>query len=130
VVSVASSEGFPNTLLEVMACRTPVLAGDIPQVRELLRDGVNARICALDVPGIEAGMLEMLADPATSGRLAAAGRDTALEFGDINRNGARWAEELRAVAAAGRTQGLLSAMTYRVVLRLYQLGRWLRITSD
>ena len=126
VVSVASSEGFPNTLLEVMACGIPVLVGDIPQIRELLTDGVNARFCPITVPGIEAGIGEILAGPEESNRRAAAGRETAAEFGDIDKNGARWARELRALPALPRP-GLMSVITYRIVLWIYQLTRRLRI---
>jgi D-inositol-3-phosphate glycosyltransferase len=36
VVSYSSNDSLPNTLLEAMACRVPIVAGDIPPVRELL----------------------------------------------------------------------------------------------
>jgi len=125
VVSVASTEGFPNTVLEVMACGVPALVGDIPQVRELLTDGVNARICPIRVAGIETAMAEMLANPDATSRIAAAGRLTAMEFGDISRNGQRRAEELRALAATRKRQGFLSVVLYRLVLRLHQVTRYL-----
>jgi glycosyltransferase involved in cell wall biosynthesis len=54
VVSVASR--IPNTVLEVMACGVPVLVGDTAS-RELLTDGVNARLCPISVAGIEAAMV-------------------------------------------------------------------------
>jgi glycosyltransferase involved in cell wall biosynthesis len=123
VVSVASTEGFPNTLLEVMACEIPVLVGDIPQVRELIIDRVNARMCPISVQGIETVMLEMLADPDTSARMAVAGRATAAEFGDIDRNGQRFAEELQALARSGEAQGTVSVLLFRLALVAYQLGR-------
>jgi glycosyltransferase involved in cell wall biosynthesis len=123
VVSVASTEGFPNTVLEVMACAIPVVVGDIPQIRELLTDGVNARICPITVAGVEAAMGEILADPDSACRIAAAGRATATEAGDIDRNGARWARELRALAAAPAKQGFMSVAPYRLVLRFHQLAR-------
>ncbi len=125
VVSVASSEGFPNTVLEVMACGVPVLAGDLPQIRELLTDGVNARLCPISVAGIEVAMTGLLADSAAASRLAATGRLTATEFGDIARNGQRRAAELRALAASGKRQGLPSSLLYRLVLRIYQVTRFL-----
>ncbi|MBL8202144.1 MAG: asparagine synthase (glutamine-hydrolyzing) [Chromatiales bacterium] len=130
VVSMASSEGFPNTLLEVMACGVPVLVGDIPQIRELLTDGVDARICPIEVGAIAAGMLDLLADPAGAARQVAAGREVALEFGDIGRNAQRWAERLRELAVAGKPQATLSIWRYRLVLRAYQVARALHIPVD
>ena len=127
VVSMAGSEGFPNTLLEVMACGIPVLAGDIPQLRELLTDGRNARIRPLTTDAIASGINDLLAEPALAATLAAAGRETVLEFGDIARNGQRWAARLRELAAAGKTQGFISAGSYRLVLWAYQLARALRL---
>jgi len=126
VVSVASSEGFPNTVLEVMACGTPVLAGDIPQIRELLVDGVNSRICPIAASGIDVAIGEILADPEKTDKFSAAGRLTAIEFGNIDRNGERCAGQLRALAADHERQSWISAVSYRLVLRAYQMGRLLR----
>jgi len=123
VVSMAGSEGFPNTLLEVMACNIPVLVGDIPQVRELLADGVNANLCPIEVTAIEAGLLAVLADPARASGLAAAARETALEYGDISRNGRRWAGRLRELAARGRPRDTPAVWAYRLALMTYQVAR-------
>ena len=125
VVSVASVEGFPNTVLEVMACGVPVLVGDITQIRELLTDGVNARICAVDAPAIARGMLSLLDDPATAAVIGLRGRETALEAGDIDANGRRFATQLR-VAATVPVPGLLALLRFRVMLILcLLLKRWL-----
>jgi glycosyltransferase involved in cell wall biosynthesis len=132
VVSMARSEGFPNTVLEVMACGVPVVAGDIPQIRELLTDGVNARVCPIQVAAIESGMLDVLADSSLAARLVAAGRGVALESGDISRNGQRWAARLRELAASEKTQDWLSIWPYRLLLIAHQVGgglserRWAR----
>lgn len=115
VVSVGAVEGFPNTVLEVMATGVPVLVGDIPQVRELLADGVNARLCALEAPAIARGLLDLLGDPAGAARLARAGQATARDRGDIAVNGRRFAEALRATAARP-APGTLSLLPYRALL--------------
>lgn len=41
VVSISSNDSQPNCMLEAMACETPVIMGDIPQIREWISDGVN-----------------------------------------------------------------------------------------
>ncbi len=95
VVSMAGSEGFPNTLLEAMGCEAPILVGDIPQVRELLKNGINARICGIDKMKIADVLGEMLNDPVGTRDMAAKGRETVRHFGDINTNGRRFSDEIK-----------------------------------
>lgn len=41
VVSISSNDSLPNCMLEAMACRVPVIMGDIPPMREWVSDGSN-----------------------------------------------------------------------------------------
>jgi glycosyltransferase involved in cell wall biosynthesis len=41
VISISSNDSQPNCMLESLACRTPVIMGDIPQIREWISDGIN-----------------------------------------------------------------------------------------
>lgn len=41
MVSVSSNDSLPNCMLESMACGTPVVMGDIPQIREWIKNGEN-----------------------------------------------------------------------------------------
>jgi glycosyltransferase involved in cell wall biosynthesis len=41
MVSVSSNDSLPNCMLESMACGTPVVMGDIPQIRKWIKDGEN-----------------------------------------------------------------------------------------
>lgn len=41
MVSMSTHDSLPNCMLEAMACGTPVVMGDIPQIREWVEDGVN-----------------------------------------------------------------------------------------
>jgi len=36
-----SVENFPTVILEAMACKTPVIASDLPTIREIIKDGYN-----------------------------------------------------------------------------------------
>jgi len=51
-VSIARSEGFPNTVLELMACKTPIVVGRIRQTEELLEHGRNAILVNLKLMDI------------------------------------------------------------------------------
>lgn len=97
VVSVAASEGFPNTLLEVMACRIPIVVGRIPQVQELLEDGRNARICGIDPAAISSAVVATLKKPDDAAAMADSAWQTAVAEGDINKNGARFAARLKEI---------------------------------
>jgi glycosyltransferase involved in cell wall biosynthesis len=41
MVSISSNDSLPNCMLEAMACKIPVIMGDIPQIREWVTDDVN-----------------------------------------------------------------------------------------
>lgn len=45
VISLSSNDSLPNTMLEAMACNTPVIMGDIPQIREWVINDMNGMLC-------------------------------------------------------------------------------------
>jgi glycosyltransferase involved in cell wall biosynthesis len=56
-----------------MAAGRPIVASDLPSLREVLTDGVDARLVPPDSPeALAAGLVEVLDDPALAARLAAA----------------------------------------------------------
>ncbi len=56
LVSLSSRDSCPMSMLEAMACGTPVVMGDLPQIREWIRDGENGYIvpCLDDIAAAEA----------------------------------------------------------------------------
>ncbi|MDF1548306.1 MAG: glycosyltransferase family 4 protein [Bacteroidales bacterium] len=44
VVSISSNDSQPNCMLEAMACKTPIILGDIPQIKEWITDKENGFI--------------------------------------------------------------------------------------
>jgi glycosyltransferase involved in cell wall biosynthesis len=45
ILSLSSNDSLPNTMLEAMACKIPVIMSDIPQIREWITDEVNGMLC-------------------------------------------------------------------------------------
>jgi glycosyltransferase involved in cell wall biosynthesis len=58
-------EGMPGAILEAMALEAPIVASDVPPVREAVTDGVSARLVPPDRPeALAAAMVETLRDRA------------------------------------------------------------------
>lgn len=80
-------DGIPVVLMEAMACGVPVVAGDLPAVRELVGDGATGVLVPGGDAGALAGRLERLEGvPEERARLGAAGRARVIsEFAlDVN----------------------------------------------
>ena len=68
-------DGIPVVLMEAMASGTPVIAGDLPAIRELVEEGVSGLLVEGNNPAALADKLAMLwKDPDLRRRLAEGGR--------------------------------------------------------
>jgi len=81
LVMPSRSEGHALTPLECLACGTPVIASDIPGLRETVRDGLNGLL----VPPGEAGPLaaaicRFIEEPGLAERLRGAARPSVRRF--------------------------------------------------
>ena len=83
-VSASSYEGFPNALLEAMACGCACLAFDCPTgPRDLIVDKQNGLLVALeDLSGFRSGLASLCRDEPLRERLAGAARANADRFSD------------------------------------------------
>lgn len=79
-VAVLSShgEGFPNALLEAMACGRPVVATRVGGVPDVVRDGETGRLVARGrADEMSAALIDLLQSPGRVSQLGAAGRRVA-----------------------------------------------------
>jgi glycosyltransferase involved in cell wall biosynthesis len=87
----STREGLPRTVLEAMACGTPVVTSDIPQLQALV-DGVGETVPAADVGALAAAVDDLLADPSRRERLGQKARQRVVEEYS-------WAETVRETTA-------------------------------
>ena len=77
------SEHFtsPMKIMEMMACRTPIVASDVPSVREILSHEVNALLVPPnDAKALAAAASRLLSDPALARRLADRAAEDVLQY--------------------------------------------------
>ena len=82
-VSVPSTDGTPMSVLESMACTTPVVVSDIPDYDpHYIEPGRTVLAAKVDVPGeLSAALLKLLSEPGLAARLAAEARRRVAEAG-------------------------------------------------
>ena len=104
VVSLPTSDAFPVTALEAMACGTPIVMGDLPSTHEGL-DGVDesALVAGDDPAAVAAGIRARLElAPPERAALGARLRARAIERGDTRRNLLEMEALYRGLAATRR----------------------------
>jgi glycosyltransferase involved in cell wall biosynthesis len=103
-VSIASSEGFPNSVLEMLACKRPIVVGRIQQVEELLVDRQNAVLTDI-TPDSLGDSIRWLLDPVNSAhreQMVLAGFTMSKDVADINQNARRFVDGLGQMSGRSR----------------------------
>jgi glycosyltransferase involved in cell wall biosynthesis len=79
--AVSARYTSPLKLFEYLAAGRPIVASDLPALREVLRDNENARLVPPDDPrALSEALLAVTRDPALAVRLARGAFDTAAEY--------------------------------------------------
>lgn len=72
-------EGLGLVAVEAMGCGLPVVAGDVPAIRDVIRHGHNGWLVpSADPAALASAILQLLGDPALAEQLARQGRHDAL----------------------------------------------------
>ena len=88
-------ETFGHTYLEAWCAGRPVIAGDIPPLREVVREGVDGLHARNEPADVARAILELLSDPARARQMGEAGRARVAEHW-------RWPEVARRTEEAYR----------------------------
>lgn len=79
--AISTSFTSPLKLFEYMAAGKPIVASDLPSIREVLRDGENALLVAPGDPtALTAAVRRLKEDPALGARLAAQARSDVVDY--------------------------------------------------
>ena len=74
LLAPSKAEGFGLVLIEAMAAGVPVLATNVPGIRDVVRDGETGLLVPCDPRPLAAGLERLVEHPALRDRLATAGR--------------------------------------------------------
>ncbi len=101
VVSLPASDGFPQAVLEAMACGVACVVTDLPEFRPLLKHGENAVMVAPEVDGLAPVLDGLLADPQRRSAVGAEARKAVQEAANFPRQVCLVQERLWQIAAGG-----------------------------
>jgi N-acetyl sugar amidotransferase len=83
VISLAYTDGTPQTVLESQACGTPVLIADIPDIRHVFTDSRDCYLSSDDPSSIARGLSVLAADAGLRQTLIAGGRQLVAEKANL-----------------------------------------------
>ena len=97
VVSLAYTDGTPQTVLEAQACDTPVLIADIPDIRHVFTDRKDCYFSTDDPASIAEGLIAIATDDNLRNTIVAGGRQLVSEKANLPREVSRVEALLREI---------------------------------
>ncbi len=89
----SQTEGSPNVVIEAMLCRCPIVAADVPALRELIAPGCHGLLCPVgDVAAFSASLEWMLMQRGSAQEMAARAAERAAARHDLARIACRMAD--------------------------------------
>lgn len=79
------AEGMPVALIEALGAGLPIVASDLPELREVAPDGTICFVRPADSAALAGAIEQLAADPALRARMGAAGRHLAVDAYDWDR---------------------------------------------
>jgi glycosyltransferase involved in cell wall biosynthesis len=103
--SAKASRVIPNKAFQALACGTPLVTGDTPAARELLRDGESALLVPPgDAPALASAVRRLAADPELARDVGAGGLAAYREQASEAVLGVRWRALLEAEIARAHSE--------------------------
>ena len=72
-------EGCPKALLEAMSCHVPIIAANVPGIKEIIKQGENGYLCDTTAESIRNAISRVLADQNLQKKISSGARKTILE---------------------------------------------------
>jgi glycosyltransferase involved in cell wall biosynthesis len=93
-------DNLPNTVMEAMACGTPVVGFDVGGIRDMVRDGVTGSLVnAGDTEGLRDSVVALLKSPPTRQKMSEHARQIAIAEYPLRRQAQRYSELYKELAA-------------------------------
>ena len=105
VVSLAPSDGMPQTPIEAGAVDRPTIMTDLARYRELFTDGETVMLTALDSAVIAARIIRLLGDAPLRQRIAAGANQVMRQSAELTNDARRVEARYHALIAARRGRG-------------------------